>query len=107
MISMEEYTPVICTRIRAGFAIKLTQDGLPGLLSAHPTKPGEWGFKAAALRVAVQELTWPENELMNMLSFGGHDYSSDKPPVSLFSPYSYSVFKHWLAFSESVRKEIR
>lgn len=105
-LSTEDYTTIVRTFIRAGFAVKVTPEVQAELLSTQFTKPSELGFNAKELKAAVREITWLDHEIVEMLTFGGHEYSPNTPPVSWFTPHSASVYKHWSEFSARVPKEI-
>lgn len=45
------------------------------------------------MQAAARAIGWTDQELLNMPTYGGNDYSADKPPVSWFAPHSVSVYK--------------
>lgn len=78
---MEDYTPVVRTCLHAWFTIKFIHAVQSKLLSLQPTKQKEFFFNSDALQAAAREKAWPNHELVGMLTYGGHDYSSETPPV--------------------------
>lgn len=106
-ISLEDYSTLVRRCLAAGFTIQFVPDRRPKLATVQVTQPEDWRFNAAELQSAVRAISWPDNELIAFLTFGGYDYSADTPSVSWFSPHSSSVYKEWQEIANSSTKEIR
>lgn len=102
---MEYYSDPLRVCLRAGFTLHFDRDGQPHLTTVRPPDVSAWGFNAELLRRRATEMSWPDDELVDMLSIGGYDYSQNTAPVSWFAPHIISVHKHWDAFDVNMCKE--
>lgn len=93
VLSMDDYKLIFCTCLRTRLTIKFMHDVQPKLSFLQPTKHNEWSFSADALKSAAHDIAWPVHERIGLLTFGGHNYSSDTPPVSFVAWHCASCDK--------------
>lgn len=78
---------------------------IPQILSVKRTAQEAWSFDSGVLGVVGKAINWTEEELLDMILYGGYKYLSEKPLVSWFAPHSPSLYKQWAEFEASVSKE--
>lgn len=108
VLSIENYSPIVCSCLRAGFTLEFESSGRPTIATIQQPERNDWGFNAERLKAKAITLNWHDRELVDMLRTGASDYSPNKPPLSWFAPHRTSVFKHWEEFEKNMnKKEIR